>query len=168
MGTAYRVRQFFAALRPRVDPVERSLVVVRLTPAERALFARLTAAYQRHSLGVLRRLEAAGYTDADLLRAALLHDVGKAEAGIGLHHRVLAVLLPRFAPTLWGRLVSEEAATGWRRPFYVQRHHAALGARLAQAAGASARTVALIARHHDPAAADDEELRALRRADGSE
>lgn len=127
----------------------------------------MPAAYQRHGLNVLRRLEAAGHDDADLLRAALLHDVAKGSA-IRLGHRVLIVLLDRFAPGALAWLARDGVA-GWRRPFYVNRSHAEIGAGLARAAGATPRTIELIHRHHDPPApGDDEALRALRGADANE
>ncbi len=167
MGALYRARQFWTALRPRIGPVDRALVRSILGPQEQELFARLPRAYQRHGLNVLHRLLAAGETDPTLLRAALLHDAAKG-FDVRLLHRVLIVLLERFAPRLLAHLGRGDGA-GWRRPFYVHSNHAALGAELARAAGAPALTVALIALHHAPPAAGDcEALHALRAADGAE
>ncbi|MCL5108084.1 MAG: HDOD domain-containing protein [Chloroflexi bacterium] len=169
MDALYRVRQFVSALRPANDPTAEAAALAALSPGERALFLRLPAPYRRHSLAVQARLRAAGQTDPELLTAALLHDVGKAEARIRLHHRVLGVLLRNLALPLLLWLARPATPGSWRYPFHVQRHHAALGARLATAAGTPAHTVALIARHHDGAGPDDDgTLRALRAADGAE
>lgn len=166
MGALYRARQFWAALRPRVSAAEWALVRSVLGPGELALFARLPRAYQRHGLNVLHQVQAAGGTDSALLRAALLHDAAKG-IDVRLPHRVLVVLLARFAPGLLARLGRD--AAGWRRPFCVHCNHAALGAELARAAGAPALTVALIALHHaPPAPGDSEALRLLREADSAE
>lgn len=169
MGARHRVRQFFAALRPAGDSGLGPAAAALLSPAERSLFERLSPPYRRHSLAVYRWLRASGNAGPDLLKAALLHDVGKAEARIRLHHRVLGVLLRRFASPLLLWLAREDAPGGWRYPFYVQRQHAAIGARLAENAGAPPEVVALIAHHHDqPAPGDGDSLRVLRSADGAE
>jgi HD superfamily phosphodiesterase len=116
-------------------------------------------------LGVHDRLLATGYSDPELLRAALLHDAGKADcrARVGITHRVLRVLLKRFAPGLLGRL-----ATGRPRShrLYLAEHHARLGAEAARHAGASERCCWLIANHErDVADVTDSELLALIAAD---
>ncbi|MHB1414665.1 MAG: HD domain-containing protein [Chloroflexota bacterium] len=169
MGAVYRTRQFFAALRPRVTSAERALVADHLTPAEHALFLRLPPAYQRHSVAVWQRLRAQGERNPDLLRAALLHDVGKSRAQLTLGHRVLIVLLERFAPGVLRALARGEGASGWRAAFQVHDRHALIGARLAADAGAPEVAITLIANHHcPPSPRDDDALRALRRADGLE
>lgn len=60
-----------------------------------------------------------------------------------LWHRVAGVLLEAVAPRLLERLADPEP-TSWRHPFHLYRHHGAISAQLAAAAGCSARTVAFI------------------------
>lgn len=147
----YRVQQFFAALQAHVAPAEVAALHGVLPPAALALFQQMPVADQRHSLDVYAALLRAGQRDADLLAAALLHDVAKA-GHIRIWHRVALVLLKAVAP---GRRVlawlARPAEVGnLRYPFYVSVHHPALGARQAQAAGCSARTSWLIAHHQAP------------------
>jgi len=103
--------------------------------------------------------------------AALLHDVGKSGGGLRLWHRVLIVLIKALWPQLLDRLAEEEPRS-WRYPFFVHQHHPELGAQLAQAAGCSTTTVALIRRHQEPSANNplsthrDKLLAALQEADG--
>jgi hypothetical protein len=116
---------------------------------------------------VLERLLADGQTDADLLTAALLHDAGKVRARLSVWERVVIVLGKKlFAGHVkgWG----EGEARGLRRPFVVAAQHAAWGAELALAAGASPRTVELIRRHQEQSGQTDALLRALQAADDLE
>lgn len=167
-----RVGQFFHYLRnsPLAD-AELAEARQVLTPPLAALFVRLTPGEQAHSLGVLRAVRAAAAgreLPVGLQQAALLHDVGKTRAPIGLLGRVAVVvgrwLLPG-AARRWGQ--GEPA--GWRRPFVTAARHAEWGAELCAQAGADPLAVRLVARHQDPApveaAAEDGWLRLLQRAD---
>ena len=166
-GATWRIAQFFTALTHRHDrEVDQRLRRVLLNEAQWQLMARLAPFDRAHALRVRDDLVAAGYTDPDLLLAAALHDVGKADAEgrVGLAHRVLVVLLRRFAPDLLARV----AQTGGRRlshGLYLATNHARLGAELAADTGASERCCSLIARHEERRPVDDPELEALIAAD---
>jgi putative nucleotidyltransferase with HDIG domain len=125
---------------------------------------------QHHALEVMRTLQEMGHGDPDLLVAALLHDVGKTvdqRGALRLWHRVSVVLMRAFWPSLLERL-GQSHPGNWRRPFFVQQHHAESGAELAHQAGCTARTVELIRRHEDPSSrVDDPFLAALQAADGA-
>jgi putative nucleotidyltransferase with HDIG domain len=175
MSAVYRVRQFARAasawLRPdstgRERPGEPALE--RYLPAAGLALFRAMPAYDRaHARAVFDSLRRAGHTDPDLLAAALLHDAGKTvhpRGRLSLWHRVAAVLVRAWRPALLAR-AGNEGAEGWRRPFFVQVHHAELGAELAREVGCSARTVALIRHHEDPPGLNDPLLAALQAADG--
>ena len=157
-------------MRAQVEPEERQLVGRYLSPPLQHLFDRLSVADQRHSLDVLYALRAQGYNDRDLMAAALLHDVGKAGTTLHLWQRVAIVLLQATWPALLDELAWGDPAH-WRYAFYLQREHPAMGARLAQEAGASPLTVELIRRHQVPLrqpgrSLEDKFLRALQEADG--
>lgn len=175
MSAVYRVRQLARAasawIRPEWagrdraggDPLRRYL-----PPQGRALFQAMPRYDRQHALAVLGVLERAGHTDPDLLAAALLHDTGKTahpKGRLRLWHRVASVLVRAWRPDLLAR-IGRDRPGSWRRPFFVQDHHAELSAELAQQAGCSPRTVELIRRHEDPpGAADDPLLAALQAAD---
>lgn len=108
-----------------------------LAPGERALWDRMSAPDRRHSTEVARRFVARrpAATRAEVA-GALLHDVGKIDAGLGTFGRVAATVVgPRTAR------------------FRRYHDHEAIGARLAAAAGADPVTVALVV-GSGPAAAD--------------
>ncbi len=146
----YRVYQFFRSLRPRpLDDDDRRILETTLPSAGRALFATMSRNDQRHSLTVYRSLRARGCADADLLAAALLHDVGKGGGRVPLWARPPVVLLRRLAPDTLDQL-SATPDMWWRRPFYYARRHAEIGADLAEQVGLSARAVEMIRTHHQP------------------
>ncbi len=172
----YRVGQFLRALTARVPEEEIEQAIHILTPEARELFRRQANQDQRHALEVYYALCQAGHTNPQLLSAALLHDVGKAVAGLSAWQRAIIVLLGRFVPCLLAYLSRGEPQghalslpKGWRRLFVVHARHPEMGAHWAQEAGCSPLTVALIRRHQDMLAVykteEDQLLAALQAAD---
>lgn len=143
------VRRFFGVLSARVDPDELAILDRYLCPGERDLFLSMRVADQRHSIDLCRRLQRDGHADPDLLRAALLHDVGKAFGSLPLPHRVAFALCRMIAPD-FARWLAERDRPAWRRPFYLAAHHADIGARAAERAGSNPRVVCLIGGHDSP------------------
>ena len=157
----YRSRQFIDALRAEVGEADRARVARHLSPQQQRLFYAMALRDQRHGLDVLYNLERRGHDDDALLRAALLHDVGK--GAIRLWQRVAFVLFKAASPRLLERVASEDGAP-WRRAMWRSLHHAELGAALAEASGAPAETVRLI-RMHKERGSGDPLLGLLQRAD---
>ena len=158
---AYRSRQFFGALRARVDPDERAEVAAHLTPAEERLFLSMDLRDRRHSLDVFLALQSSGRRDPSLLAAALLHDVGKGP--VRLWQRVAFVMLKAVSAGLPRRLARADGP-GWRGGLARMLDHAERGAALAEAAGSTAETVRLIRLHRAPVG-DDSALAVLQAAD---
>jgi putative nucleotidyltransferase with HDIG domain len=145
----YRVSQAWHLLTARVQPEEQPFIDALLPPAARALFVTMSAGDQRHCLNVCYALKEQGCDEADLLAAALLHDVGKGGGRVRFWMRPVVVLLRALAPGLLQTLAAAPDPR-WRRPFYAAWHHAEVGADLAAAAGLPERVVLLIRTHHDP------------------
>lgn len=144
-------------------PEERRVLERHLSPAEVELFDALEIQDQRHSLDVFFDLQAAGIADADLLAAALLHDVGKANVGLGTLHRTLIVLLRAISPGLVDAVASPNKRSR-RYPFWIHRRHGEVGAHMLAQAGARHRVVELVRTHQKPPANDRQAL-ALQQAD---
>lgn len=174
----YRSRQFFDAI--QAVPPESSASELGLTQQQYQLWLAQSPADRRHTLAVWMTLREAGQTAPELLCAALLHDVAKTVPAsfpnrpsqpvrrFRLWHRCAVVVLRAFAPGLFIRLGEPVAPSSWRYPFYLSRHHAELGAVMAERAGSTPRTVALIrghTDHHAPQAGNDELQRVLYWAD---
>jgi hypothetical protein len=96
----------------------------------------MSAADRSHAVGVARRVVEVLGADAtrEVVAAALLHDVGKVESGLGTFARV--------------------GATVWRRAplprVRAYNDHAAIGGQLLAAAGSDPLTVAWAEDHHLP------------------
>ncbi len=142
---AYRVKQFACAFATRLRPQERTEVENLLNPDELALFYGMSRPALHHSLRVFRKLRMECPDDAQLLAAALLHDVGKGRMSIA--HRVAVVLLEASRPDVLEAIASREGP-GWRRGFYEHQHHPDLGAEMVRRAGSGQRVVELIRHHH--------------------
>lgn len=165
----HRVRQFGRALTARVGAEEQALAAHVLPVPAAELFRRMPRQYQRHGLDLLHALRQRGQDAPELLAAALLHDVAKAE-GVRIWHRVATVLLQALCPAWLDRLASPDPAS-WRYPFWLQLHHPQRGAELAAAAGCAQATVELIRHHQRTEQVDlpsplDGWLAALQAADG--
>ncbi|MBM4429985.1 MAG: hypothetical protein FJ026_06485, partial [Chloroflexi bacterium] len=122
----HRVRQLGRALTAWVGSEEQALVAHVLPAPAAELFRRLPRQYQRHGLDLLYALRQRGQDAPELLAAALLHDVAKAE-GVRIWHRIATVLLRALCPAWLDRLASPDPAS-WRYPFWLQLHHPQRGA----------------------------------------
>lgn len=175
----YRVRQFFDALRAAVTPIDEAYVRAHLSRTQHPkalwqLFQTMPKAEQHHGIHTCQILEERGFTDPDLMAAALLHDVGKSVAPPLLGERVFVVLVERFLPQLaarWrGQGPMSNALKGVRRGFLVRHYHPVWGAEMVAETGASDRIVSLIRHHHVDGhcrhgGISDAELMALHEAD---
>jgi hypothetical protein len=106
--------RFFLALLPvGPRPPAARWALAHLSPAERSLFDAMSGPDRRHAIGVARdavRLAGGEPVPDAFVAAALLHDVGKIESGLGTFGRVLATV----AAVVLGRerLASFDAGAG--------------------------------------------------------
>jgi hypothetical protein len=162
----YRLRQFWSALSAAPSAGELDKVRSLLTPPQMALFLRMHRSEQAHSIQVMGAVfhtsnGIQAESRQDLLRAALLHDVGKSRYPVRIWERVLIVLSKVFLPGMvkrWGESAAEGSGLGWRRAFVVSQQHPAWGAQMAAEAGASSLVSTLIRRHQDPRSNSSEGL----------
>jgi len=145
----YRLWQGVTRLRLAIWPGHIDLEPARrvLPAAAWPLFESLNAADQVHALCVLRHIQQEPGVSAALEQAALLHDAGKADAGLSLFWRTIGVLFDHAG--VLERLASPNPHS-WRHPLYRHLCHAEHGAELCFRAGCAPQVVALV-RWHDSA-----------------
>jgi len=145
------VRRFFGSLSTRPPtPADEAWAATIATPAEYALYARLGNTDRRHLVQGARRVAAELGPDTDVVwvRAALLHDVGKYHADLGV--------LGRSASTVCAYGFGRVRVQGWsdraglRGRFGRYERHDEVGADELRAAGSPEVVAEWSAVHHRP------------------
>ncbi|MDP9071961.1 MAG: HD domain-containing protein [Actinomycetota bacterium] len=142
-GSAAHLARRFAGSLGSGGPTraDEAWVATVLSRPELELWGRMSGADRRHAVGVAQRVQdvlGQGGSPAPVLAAALLHDVGKVEAGLGPLGRVVATLAG-----MAGRRSLTPSIERYLR-------HDALGAELLRGAGSDPLTVTWAAEHHLP------------------
>lgn len=139
------IRRFFSSLSAApLNDLEQAWVKDVLSVREHDLWCTQAIVDQRHSCDIARRfVEIRSLASRDEIAGALLHDIGKNDAGLGIMARVVATVLPLPTPR-----------------FVAYRHHQQRGAQLLKTIDSSDITIALVAGHPNSDA-----LRALNQAD---
>lgn len=147
------VRAFVPALAKADDAWAEAL----LSPEETGLYRAMDLRDRHHAVIVAKAVLAERPdASAELLRAALLHDVGKSTA---LYHPLERILVHLYSPAVAPEPRQGGLIGAWQR----QRHHHCYGAEMIRAAGGSARVAEIVFRHQDPQG--DEEAALLKRVD---
>ena len=139
--STHLLRRFLASLWPG-GPSGSSETWARdyLLVGEAGLWAQMSGADRRHAVAVARRVdEVLDHPERAVLAAALLHDVGKVDSGLGTPARVVA--------TIVAMVGGERARSG---PGRIGRYlrHPLIGSDLLSGAGSEPVTVAWAAEHH--------------------
>ena len=151
MRIVHLVKRFFGSLWP-MGPLKKNQLWAAelLLPEQRKLWFRMSRADRRHAVGVARRVERALGHEATppVLAAALLHDVGKLDSGLGTYGRVIATV----AGAVGGRDMATQwtKASGFTRRVGLYLRHAELGGDLLDMAGSDPLTSAWARQHHLP------------------
>jgi hypothetical protein len=159
MKIAHLSRRFFGALRPgppRADDVEWARTT--LGPEAFALWQRQPNHDRRHAIAVARGVQAelAGTPyagDPVWLSCALLHDIGKLDARLGVYGRVVATVAGAAA----GRDMADawSARSGFTRRVGLYLRHPEIGADRIRLVGSPEAAARWAAAHHSSPKPDD-------------
>jgi len=150
-GFGHLSRRFLASLLPGgPSNTDFEWVESTLTENEFALWKRMYGPDRRHSARVAREVEKrlGNEATAPVLAAALLHDVGKVDAGLRTWGRVVA--------TMSAKVAGRDAARLWIKSSWFTRrvglylHHPEIGGDLLEMAGSDPLTIAWAEQHHRP------------------
>lgn len=174
----HRINQFIFAVSSRAMPEDRAFVSDHLNVKEAALFSALPDDIRKHSIVVAKKLLEVSHdappeiSARDLVRAGLLHDIGKGIVNLSIMDRVALVTLRKWARPLYDLLADRgegERASWIARKFYVHREHSRIAAELLEKAGTDRKMVDVVMRHSDEGRDDDPmELVLLRKVDEGE
>ncbi len=150
---SHLVSRFFGSLWPGgPGAADEAWVAAVLSPGEIVVWRRMSGADRRHAVGVARRTASAlgDRATRPVLAAALLHDVGKVDSGLGPVRRALATVAGMAAGHAAAERWSERRGPVGRAGRYLC--HDRIGAGMLTDAGSDPLTVAWAAEHHlDPA-----------------
>lgn len=151
MNLGHLTKRFFGSLWPAGPSRENEEWVSSvLTEDEVKLWRRMSRADRRHAVGVARKVERQLGNEAStpVVAAALLHDVGKVAAGLGVYGRVVATLAGAAA----GRTMAQAwtQGKGFTRKVGLYLRHPDLGGDMLALAGSDPLTVTWAREHHSP------------------
>ncbi|MGI8405529.1 MAG: HD domain-containing protein [Thermomicrobiales bacterium] len=139
-----------------------------LLPGTTEIFQQLSEGDQRHLLAV-HALLIDERAREDVLRAGLLHDIGKVYNGqrIGVASRCLKVLMSTVTPGVLASVTQRPMPPWWGAGLWIAGNHARVGAQMLEELGYSARVCWLVA-HHEDTGVNDIGLAQLGAADNSQ
>ncbi len=153
------VRRIISCFYPVILPEDITVIETYLDEPSKFLFYQMSKFDQQHSLAVAKTVlkkKQKGLSEKErllLVKAALLHDVGKIEGDFDFWSRILVGIVRRFFPFIRRRLAMTNPTSWWERfryCLYVDLIHPARGAHLARLFGAEPTVVEMIKRHHEP------------------
>lgn len=176
-----RIKQFFHAITAKVSFADALYVREMLGMDETILFFAMSIEDQRHAIDVAHTVEHLYDKMSEekkekidghiLVKAALLHDVGRVKGDMKIHQKVLCVLLDKWDPQHARLLAKSNGDKGsLAHAFLAYYRHPKIGAEKLEEIGADSRIVYLV-RHHHSKKKDKEnelykELTLLKKADG--
>ena len=168
-----RINQFFQALNAKMEFSEVMYIREVLSENEARLFFTMSEVDQKHAFSVaktamsLARSERDNVNEVLLLRASLLHDIGKEAGDMTIMQRVFCVLFVALDNKSALSYADKDAIKGsFKRALYVYFHHPLLGAQKIKQVVGNDKLAELVFYHQEPVNINDSvELMLLKRAD---
>jgi putative nucleotidyltransferase with HDIG domain len=168
-----RINQVISALTARLYEADIDFIEKHLNQREQTLFWAMNLPDQRHSLNVaytsMVLAQKIAYVDEkNLIKASLLHDVGKVHGDVSTFDKIVTVIAYKFAPIWsekWAKFGKGNRLDNLRHAFYIYFNHAERSKEKLIAIGLD-ELADIVSKHHKAPASDDQlELTILRKAD---
>ncbi|SNS74746.1 HDIG domain-containing protein [Anaerovirgula multivorans] len=155
----YRVKQFFQGLTAKLYEEDLHFINQYLTSQEQNLFFQLRKSEQRHSINVAYGCKIDAPNNLALIKAALLHDVGKIGSNLTLINKAFVVLSDKMnlKPSVMPSFLKEA--------MYYKINHAKLGYELLLKLGLQEKVLVLVKNHHKENIANVKEMEILQHYD---
>ena len=154
-----RVKQFIRGMFARLSGKDYNFLTDYLTKLELDLFLSMSRYDCKHAVEVARYLADKG-ASLELVRAGLLHDIGKAECPeLTLTRRSIAVFLEWRAPED-AQFLADRGRGKLAYAVYVHKNHPELGARILEGMNSNPHTIMLV-RYHQYGSVPEEMRRDL-------
>lgn len=157
----YRVKQFYWAITYKINKEDKEFINKYLDKYELKLFNNLGKSEQSHSIRTakdVKKIIKNNRAEYKLIRAALLHDIGKIEKNLNVIDKSVMVLLHKFTK---GKL---KKFTGIKK-VDVYYNHAEKGYNILKQHLDDERVLYLIRNHHNEEIINDKELEILKECD---
>lgn len=142
----YRLKQFFLYLNVKITNDDLEYISLKLNTNELRLFRMLSLHEQKHSINVSKDVEIIclnkKINSCDLVKVALLHDIGKINVKLNIIEKSILVILNFLLRSKINRLT-------FLNKFNIYYNHPQIGADILHKYGYSERFLYLIKNHHN-------------------
>ncbi|SCY27646.1 HD domain-containing protein [Alkaliphilus peptidifermentans] len=153
----YRIKQFVSGLTARMNPEDHLFIKSYLNEKEQQLFYKLRASEQVHSSKVAYGCQSEAPTNTNLIKAALLHDVGKIDSNLTLINKSLVVIVSKLG-------IKNDLLPGFlKKSVYFKNQHAKIGYDYLKTIDTDPDILKLVRDHHD--ISDDPDIKILQKHD---
>ncbi|MEG0006314.1 MAG: HD family phosphohydrolase [Clostridium sp.] len=141
----YRVGQFFKAIFSKLTDEDRGFINKYLLPSDRDIFNKLPTHEKKHSINVARYVMENNNVDDNIIRATLLHDVGKINSGLNPFFKGAIVIMDGISPSITKKL-------NFIKPVRVYYNHPSIGGKIYR--DRDEFVAFIIENHHNPKCCD--------------
>ncbi|MBR9648274.1 HDIG domain-containing protein [Clostridium tyrobutyricum] len=158
----YRIKQFYWSLLSKIDKDDRKFVRYILNESELKLFYKLSISEQKHSIRVAydvnKMCSMKNIDSTVLLKAALLHDIGKIYKRMSIIDKSILVLLDKITNGNIKNMCNFSKVN-------VYYNHAKLGSKLLNQINTNKNVIYLVANHDNSKVCANRELNILKECD---
>lgn len=145
----YRIKQVFYGLTAKMTVGYHKFVRGYLNNNEQKLFYRLRVGEQVHSVRVALGCKNDKPHNNKLIKAALLHDVGKVDSNLNIFNKVLVVILTKY------QIRDNRLPAFIRRALFYKNRHPQIGAEFLKQLGLDKEIIYLVENHHKLSSNED-------------